>query len=189
MVNTPRLELSTATSALLVIDVQERFLKVVPSIAADQPCGRNCRILLQAAALLDIPRLISEQYPAGLGATLPHLQEVAPDVPRLGKMHFSCAEDPALAAAIAGLGRQQLVLAGIEAHVCVLTTAADLVARGHQVVLAGDAIASRDPAHVPMAIAAARDLGVLVLPTETIVMRWQRQAGAGCFKAIAQLIR
>ncbi len=183
------LDLSATSCALLVIDVQERFLKVVPSIAADQPCGRNCRILLQAAGLLGIPRLISEQYPAGLGPTLAHLLEAAPDVPRLGKMHFSCAEDPALAAAIDHLGRRQLVLAGIEAHVCVLTTAADLVARGYQVVLAGDAIASRELSHVPMAIAAARDLGILVLPTETIAMRWQRQAGVGCFKAIAQLIR
>lgn len=183
------LDLAAAASALLVIDVQERFLKAVPTIAADQPCGRNCRILLQAAGLLAIPRLISEQYPSGLGPTLPHLVEAAPGVPRLGKMHFSCVEDPGLASAIDGLGRRQVVLAGIEAHVCVLTTAADLAARGYQVVLAGDAVASRDPTHVPMAIAAARDLGVLVLPTETIVMRWQRQAGGGAFKAISQLIR
>jgi nicotinamidase-related amidase len=183
------LTLDAAASALLLIDVQERFLTAVPAIAADQPCGRTCRMLLQAAGLLGVPRLISEQYPAGLGATLPHLVEVAADVPRLPKMHFSCAEDPALAAAIDRLGRRQLVLAGIEAHVCVLTTAADLTARGYQVVIAGDATASRDPAHVPLALAAARDLGVLVLPGETIAMRWQRRAGVGAFKEIARLIR
>ena len=186
---TNRLDLDAASSALLVIDVQERFLKVVPAIAGDQVVGRNCRILLQAAGLLQIPRLLSEQYPAGLGPTLAHIIEAAPDVPRLAKMHFSCAEDPALALAIDQLGRQQFVLAGIEAHVCVLTTAADLMSRGYQVVIAGDAIASREPSHVTMAIAALRDLGALVLPTETIVMRWQRQAGVGCFKALAQLIR
>lgn len=184
-----RLDLAADASALLVIDVQERFLKAVPAIAADQPCGRNCRILLQTAGLLGIPRLISEQYPAGLGPTLPHLVEAAPEVPRLGKMHFSCAEDPGLAAAIDRLGRRQIVIAGIEAHVCVLTTAADLLARGYRVVIAGDAIASRDPSHVVMAIAAARDLGALVLPCETIAMRWQRQAGVGSFKAISHLIR
>jgi nicotinamidase-related amidase len=183
------LTLAAADSALLLIDVQERFQSAVPAIAADQPCGRNCRILLQTAGLLGVSRLISEQYPAGLGVTLPHLLAVAPDVPRLAKMHFSCVEDVALAGAIDALGRRQLVLAGIESHVCVLTTAADLVARGHQVVIAGDATASRDPAHVPLALAAARDLGALVLPTETIVMRWQRCAGTGHFKTIAQLIR
>ena len=186
---TSKLDLDAASSALLVIDVQERFLKVVPAIAADQSVGRNCRILLQAAGLLQIPRLLSEQYPAGLGPTLAHIIEAAPDVPRLAKMHFSCAEDPALTLAIDQLGRQQFVLAGIEAHVCVLTTAADMMSRGYQVVIAGDAIASREPNHVTMAIAALRDLGALILPTETIVMRWQRQAGVGCFKALAQLIR
>ncbi len=183
------LTLDAADSALLVIDVQERFLKVVPAIAGDQAVGRNCRILLQAAGLLGVPRLISEQYPSGLGPTLPHLVEVAQDVPRLPKMHFSCAADPALATAIDRLGRRQIVLAGIETHVCVLTTAADLLDRGYQVVLAGDATASRDTAHVTMALTAARDLGALVLPSETIAMRWQRCAGVGQFKAIAQLIR
>ena len=186
---TSRLDLDAASTALLIIDVQERFLKVVPAIAADQSVGRNCRILLQAAGLLQIPRLLSEQYPAGLGPTLAHIIEAAPDVPRFAKMHFSCVEDPALALAIDHLGRNQVVLAGIEAHVCVLTTAADLISRGYHVVIAGDAIASREPNHVIMAIAALRDLGVLVLPTETIVMRWQREAGVGCFKALAQLIR
>jgi nicotinamidase-related amidase len=185
----PTLPLDAASSALLAIDLQERFLNVVPAIAEDQPCGRNCRILLQAAGLLGIPRLISEQYPKGLGPTLPYLIAAAPEAARLAKMHFSCADDPALADAIDRLGRRQLVLCGIEAHVCVLTTAADLLARGFQVVVAGDAVASREPTHVPMAMDAVRDLGALVLPTETIVMRWQRQAGVGCFKSLAQLIR
>jgi nicotinamidase-related amidase len=184
-----RFDLDAASSVLLIIDVQERFQQVVPAIAADQPVGRNCAILLQAAGLLGIPRLISEQYPAGLGATVPHLLAVAEGVQRLPKMHFSCAEDPALANAIDRLGRRQVVLAGIESHVCVLTTAADLLQRGYAVTVAGDAIASRDAAHVPLAINAMRDLGALVVPTETIAMRWQRQAGVGCFKAIAKLIR
>lgn len=183
------LTLDAADSALLVIDVQERFLKAVPAIAPDQAVGRNLRVLLQSAGLLGVPRLISEQYPAGLGSTLPHLVEVAADVPRLPKLHFSCAEDSGLASAIERLGRRHLVLAGIESHVCVLTTAADLLARDYQVVIAGDATASRDPAHVTLALTAARDLGALVLPSETIVMRWQRQAGTGHFKTISQLIR
>jgi nicotinamidase-related amidase len=181
--------LDTASSALLIIDVQERFLKAVPGIAADQPIGRNCGILLQAAGLLGVPRLISEQYPAGLGPTVSHLAAVADGVPRLAKMHFSCLDDPEIAAMLDRLGRRHLVLAGIESHVCVLTTAADLRQRGYEVTVAGDAIGSRDPAHVPLAIAAMRDLGVLVVPSETIAMRWQRQAGVGAFKAIAHLIR
>jgi nicotinamidase-related amidase len=161
----------------------------VPAIAAEQSVGRNCRILLEAAGLLHIPRLISEQYPKGLGSTLPHLVAVAGEVPRFAKMHFSCVEDPDLKNALELSGRRQMVLCGIEAHVCVLTTVADLCQHGYQVVVAGDAIMSRNPDHVGMATTAMRDLGALVLPTESIVMRWQRRAGDGCFKALSQLIR
>ncbi len=186
---TATLALEASTSALILIDVQERFLSVVPAIAADQSCGRNCRLLLEAAQLLQIPRLITEQYPKGLGTTLPYLSDVAADVPRMAKMHFSCVDEPQVQQAIDQFGRRHIVICGIEAHVCVLTTVADLLQRGYHVVVAGDAIASRNPDHVTMAIAAMRDLGALVLPCETIVMRWKRRAGDALFKSLSQLIR
>jgi nicotinamidase-related amidase len=182
-------DLDPAGSALLVIDVQERFLPAIPAIAADQPVGRNCGILLAAARLLAVPTLISEQYPQGLGATLPHLLAAHPAARRLAKTHFSCSDDPALAEALDAPRRRHVVLCGIEAHVCVLATAADLRARGVQVVVAGDAVASRDPAHRDLALAALRDLGALVVPVESVVLRWQRQAGVGCFKQLSALIR
>ncbi len=185
----PSLTLDADSSALLLIDVQDRFLSAVPAIAEDQSVGRNCRMLLTAASMLSVPQLISEQYPKGLGTTLPHLITAAPTAPRIAKMHFSCAEEPVLQQAIDGLGRRQMVICGIEAHVCVLTTVADLMSRNYQVVVAGDAIASRNPEHVTMATVAMRDLGALVLPCESIIMRWQRRAGIGCFKALSQLIR
>ncbi len=182
-------DLAPATTGLLLIDMQERFLAAIPAMAEDQPCGRNCRILLAAAALLGVPTTISEQYPQGLGPTVGFLTAAHPAAPRLAKLHFSCGDDAALMDHLEAGGRRQLVLCGIEAQVCVLHTAADLIARGYAVVVAGDAVASRNPAHVPMALAAARDLGALVVPTESIVMRLQRQAGSGHFKALAQLIR
>ena len=183
------LDFDASSSALLLIDVQERFLSAVPVIASDQPCGRNCRMLMEAAGVLQIPRLISEQYPKGLGATLPHIIAVAAEVPRMAKMHFSCADEPAVQHAIDQLGRRHIIICGIEAHVCVLTTVADLKQRGYQVVVAGDAIASRNPDHVALATTAMRDLGALVLPSESIVMRWQRCAGDARFKILSQLIR
>ncbi len=181
--------LTTANSSLLVIDVQERFQPAIPSIAADQDCGRNCRILIEAARLLRVPVTLSEQYVKGLGPTVPHLVAAAGDAPRLEKTHFSCADDPALAAHLAGLHRDHAVLAGIEAHVCVLATVADLLGRGLRVIVAGDAVASRRDENRLMALAAMRDLGALVVPTEAIVFRWQRQAGVGCFKQIATLVK
>lgn len=183
------LDLTPANTGLLLIDMQERFLPAIPMMAEDKQCGRNCRILLAAAQLLGVPATISEQYPQGLGATVGFLTAANPTAVRMAKMHFSCCDDQALQAHLERSGRRHLVLCGIEAQVCVLTTAADLISRGVAVVVAGDAVASRNPEHVPMALAAARDLGALVVPTETIVMRLQRQAGSGHFKALAQLIR
>jgi nicotinamidase-related amidase len=182
-------DLTPANSSLLVIDVQERFLPAIPAIAADAPCGRNCRILLTAAKLLQVPVTISEQYPKGLGPTLPWLVESCPDAARLAKTHFSCDGDIALRARLDGLNRRQVVICGIEAHVCVLATVADLLGRGYEVVVAGDAVASRQEASRNLGLAAMRDLGALVVPVESIVFRWQRQAGVGCFKEISQLVK
>jgi Isochorismatase family len=184
-----KLAFDANNSLLLLIDVQERFEKVIPAISAEQPCGKNCRILLQSAGLLNLPRMITEQYPSGLGATLPHLLEVAPEVTRYGKMHFSCVDDAVIFQALQRHQRPHIIVCGIEAHVCVLTTVVDLCARGFHVTVAGDALASRQASHVPFAINAMRDCGAVVVPSETIVMRWQRQAGVGCFKALSQLIR
>jgi nicotinamidase-related amidase len=178
-----------ADSAVLLIDVQERFLPAIPGIAPDQACGRACRVLLEGANLLRVPVTISEQYPAGLGPTLPHLLAAAPAARRLAKTHFSCVDDPSFADHLARDGRRHVVVAGIEAHVCVLATVADLLAGGFAVIVADDAVASRSPAHRSTALAAMRDLGALVAPVESILFRLQRQAGTGCFKALSALVR
>jgi nicotinamidase-related amidase len=185
----PAFDLTPADAALLVIDAQERFLPVIPDLAPDRPCGRNIGILARAARAVGAATLVSEQYPKGLGPTIPQLAEAAGDAPRLAKTHFSCCDDEALLARIDGLHRPWWILCGVEAHVCVLATAADLVARGRKVVVAGDAVASRRPDCREMALAAARDLGCLVLPTETIAFRWLRQAGGPAFKEISALVR
>lgn len=185
----PGFDLDAANSVLLVIDVQERFLPAIPAIAPDQTVGRNCGTLLAAARLLAVPAIVSEQYPKGLGPTLPHLIAANPEARRLAKTHFSCAGDHEMQTAISQPGRRHLVLCGIEAHVCVLASAADLIAQGFQVTIAGDAIASREPASRDLAIDAMRDLGALVVPSESVVLRWQRQAGVGCFKQLSALIR
>src|SRR4051812_15728173 len=112
-------ELTAADSVLLLVDVQERFLAPIPSIAPEQECGRNCRILLTAAAMLQVPTVISEQYPKGLGPTLPHLLAANPLAQRFEKTHFSCVGDKDLADHFAELKRTHVVLCGIEAHVCV----------------------------------------------------------------------
>jgi nicotinamidase-related amidase len=182
-------DLAAAESALLLVDVQERFLGAIPAIAPDQPVGRNCRILAEAARLTGAAIVVSEQYPKGLGPTLPHLVAATGDAPRLAKTHFSCCGDEALLAVIDGLRRRWWILAGVEAHVCVLATAADLIARGHRVVVVGDAVARRREDCRTMALQAARDLGALVLPAETVAFRWLRRAQGDAFKAVSALVR
>lgn len=183
------MDLTPADSAVLLIDVQERFQTAIPDIAPDRPVGRNCRVLLESARLTGAGVLASEQYPKGLGPTLPHLVEALAGAPRLAKSHFSCCDDAAVAAAIDGMQRTWWVLCGVEAHVCVLATAADLLARGRRVVVVGDAVGSRREDCRSMALQAARDLGALVLPAETVAFRWLRRAQGDAFKAVSALVR
>ncbi len=185
----PIFDLRPDNTALLLIDVQERFLPAIPQIDVENACGRNCRILLVAAELLHLPIIISEQYVKGLGPTLPDLLVAAPSATRLEKLHFSCVEDAPLANHLRSLDREHVVVCGIETHVCVLATCVDLIAQGRRVVVAGDAVASRNPISRELALSAMRDLGALVVPTESIVFRLQRQAGIGHFKALSQLVR
>lgn len=182
-----RFDLTTANSSVLLIDMQERFVPVIPSIAADQPVGRHARILRDGAALLQVPIVISEQYPKGLGTTVTHLATA--DATVFAKTHFSCVEDPALKNHLADSQRTHVILAGVEAHVCVLATVADLIASGRWVVVAADAVASRDPAHTAWALEAMRSLGALTLPVESIIFRLQRQAGTGVFKQLSALVK
>lgn len=182
-------DLSPANSALLLIDMQERFLPAIPAIAADQGVGRACRILVEAARALGVGVIATEQYPKGLGPTLPHLAAALGPAPRLAKTSFSCLGDDGIAAAIAAAGVRRWVLCGIEAHVCVLATVADLRARGDDVVVAGDAVASRLDGSRDMALAAARDLGALCVPAESIAFRWLRAAQGPAFKQISALVR
>lgn len=176
-------------SALLFIDMQERFVTAIPSIDPnDARCGKQCALLLEAAGILEVPCIISEQYPKGLGETLTAFQQ-HPHQQRLPKMHFSCCDDETLREQLAALQRDTIIVCGIEAHVCVLSTCADLIQRGYNVIVAADGIDSRNPQHAEWARAALRDLGALVLPCESIVMRLQRLAGTDSFKALSKLIR
>lgn len=185
-----RLDLTAANTTILAIDVQERFVPAIPSIAESAPVGRAIRTLLAGAALLELPTVISEQYPKGLGATLPWLMAARPGAEVFAKTHFSCVDDPVLKRRLVDdHPRTHVVICGIEAHVCVLSTVADLISHGKWVVVAEDAVDSRQPSHRTAALQAMRDLGALTVPVESILLRVQRQAGTGAFKALSTLIK
>lgn len=178
------------SSALLLIDVQERFLPAIPAIDPSAVCGKACMLLLAGAELLELPTIVSRQYPQGLGDTLPALRAALPAQAQVhDKTAFSCLADTALRDALADLDRDHLIIAGIEAHVCVLATVADALHHGYEVLVASDGVASRDPAKAELARSAMRDLGALVLPVESILFRLQASAGDDRFKALSTLVR
>lgn len=173
-------------SFLLLVDVQDRLL---PAMAEPAMVLRNAAILLKAAARLGIPVLASEQYPKGLGHTVPELADLLPAGSVMEKVAFSCLGEAGPTDRIASLGRKQAVICGIEAHVCVLQTAMDLAAKGYDVFVVRDAVSSRAALSVDTALARFHRTGIQVVTTEMVAFEWLGRAGSDEFKEISRLIR
>lgn len=178
--------LDEAKSLLLIVDVQERL---APAVEDGDRAIDRCAVLMQGAAAMGVPVVVSEQYPKGLGPTVAPLRDHAPADAIFDKVHFSCAADPDLAAAIADAGRQQVVIAGMEAHVCVLQTALGLAAEGYDVFVVADAVASRRAESVALALDRLRAAGVTVCNAEMVLFEWMHTAGTPEFRTVSRLIR
>ncbi len=178
--------LDAAHSFLVVIDVQERL---APAMTAGDDAIDRCALLMKAARRLEVPVLLTEQYPKGLGATVPALAELAPPDATVAKLHFSCAEDPRFIDKVETLRRDHAVICGIEAHVCVLQTALGLADRGYAVIVVEDATASRRPADKAAALRRMERAGVTIVTAEMVVFEWLGRAGTPEFKDLSQLIR
>ena len=178
--------MSAAQSCLLVVDMQARL---VPTMATPQTVVDNARILIEAAKRLDVPLLVSEQYPRGLGPTVPQIAALVPADRTLKKMHFSCIGDADFAGRFREIGRRQAIVAGVEAHVCVLQTAEDLLAAGVETFVVADATSSRTEKNHAAAMARLRDGGARVVTTEMVVFEWLTKAGTPEFKELSALIK
>lgn len=172
-------------SVLVIIDMQERL---VPAMQAPARTIRNSRTLLSSAHELGIPVIMTEQYPAGLGHTVPELAGT-PGTIVLEKMHFSCMEDDSFAETLARLGRKQVVLAGMEAHICVVQTAASMIEQKYEVFVVSDATASRTLESEQACIARLSASGVGIVTTEMVVFEWLGKAGTPAFKTLLPLIK
>ena len=173
-------------SCLLVVDVQARL---APAMAAHDQVIANTAVLMKAAARLQVPMLVSEQYPKGLGPTVPELAALAEAGAVLEKVHFSCMGDQTYAQRFRALGRGTAVVAGIEAHVCVLQTCIQLMEDGHRVYVVADAVSSRAPENATLALERLRAAGAIVVSTEMVVFEWLRRAGTPEFKELSALIK
>lgn len=174
-------------SQLAVIDVQDKLCGVMDAEAL-QGLVKSCRILLQAAQLLEIPVIHTEQYPKGLGPTLSEFGAwLKPEV-AVEKTCFSCCDESAFRARL-HRDRSQIILAGMEAHICILQTALQLQESGRQVFVAEDAVLSRREANKQNALARLRQAGVIVTNTESVVFEWLKVAEGDAFKQISKLVR
>jgi len=181
--------LDRARTALVVIDVQERLF---PAMDADhrEEVMRNIKVLTATARRLNLGTLVTEQYPKGLGHTLQEVKDaLPPGVQPVEKVAFSCLAVDAFRSRLAATGARQLLLAGIEAHVCVLMSALDLLAEGFAVHIVADAVTSRTQANWRLAMAQLRQAGAVVTTTETVLFQLLRQADTDDFRELARLIR
>ncbi len=179
--------LDASDSVLALIDIQEKFR---PAIAGIEELIKRTEILARAALRLGVPVLATEQYPKALGPTVAEIKRWLPDSqaypPKMGFSSLAC--DP-FREALAASGRKQVLLAGIEAHVCVLQTGMGLLASGYSVYVAEDAVSSRKPSDRAAALDRLARHGAERVTTEMAVFEWLRQAGTPEFKELQALIK
>jgi isochorismate hydrolase len=170
-------------SRLLIVDVQGKLTVLIPDAAV---MIANCRRLIRGAALLGVPVTATEQYPRGLGPTVPELADLL-EKP-IEKLRFSSAE---CLDWVTGQkdDRVKVVVAGIETHVCIQQTVLDLLAAGFSVYVPADAVASRNPYDREIALQRLRDAGATITTTESVLFEWCETAAAPEFKQISALIK
>jgi nicotinamidase-related amidase len=177
-------QMSAADAGLLVIDVQEKLVPLIPDAAA---LVRNVAFLIDGARLLDMPVQATEQYPRGLGPTVSELAKRLPERP--DKVAFSSCAVPEVVEHFRRAARPKVVLAGIETHVCVLHTALDLLALDFRVYVAADAVGSRYRVDHDTALRRLEQAGAVLTTSEGCVFEWLGGANHARFKAVSQLVQ
>jgi len=178
--------LKAEESLLLVIDIQERL---AAAMSKREKVVGNVLHLLELARLKDLPVVVTEQYPKGLGPTVPELTEALARATRAEKLCFSCCGEAGFTERLRAAGRKNAVVCGMETHVCVLMTALDLLREGFVVHVVSDAVCSRHKDNWITALAMLRDAGAVVTSTESVLFQLLERAGSDEFKAISKRIR
>jgi nicotinamidase-related amidase len=178
-------------SLLVCIDVQTRLTQAMPAARLAQCLDTLGGQLLPAAERLEIPVVVTRQYPKGLGELHPELAPHIPaSTPQQDKTCFSCWGDPGFRTTLEGAGdRAQILLTGIETHVCVLQTALDLRAAGYSVFVVENAVCARHEAAEANALERLRHAGVTIVWGESVLFEWLGDARHEAFKAIAPLLK
>lgn len=183
--NVPK-ALATDNTILVVIDYQERLFPVMHD--KDKLLG-NAVKLIKGARVLEIPIILTEQYPKGLGPTIPEIKELIPDIKPVEKVSFSCCDEETFSKAIESMKRKQVLIAGIEAHICVYQTAMALVRAGYEVQVVGDCVASRDPENKLAALFKMGAAGISPTTSEMALFELLKAAKGDKFKQISSIVK
>jgi nicotinamidase-related amidase len=177
---------SSANTLLLVLDVQGKLASLM---FERERLFSNLRTLIQGAKILEFPILCTEQYPAGLGPTVPEVADLLTNVKPVAKQSFSCCGDEEFMRRLEAEGRRQVLIAGIEAHVCVCQTILDLLEKGYEVQVVTDAVASRTRENKELAIRRMERAGAVATGTEMALYELLRTGEGPKFKEILKLVR
>ncbi|MEE4295476.1 MAG: hydrolase [Wenzhouxiangella sp.] len=177
---------SVDDALLLIVDVQGKLARLMDESEA---MIRQQQILIAACRILGVPVVWAEQLPEKLGPTVPELTEKLSGLSPLSKSSFGCCGDDALMGAIKSTGRQQIVLCGIEAHVCVWQTAAALIRSGYEVHLACDAVSSRSAFNREIAFRRMAQAGIFLSNVEMILFELMRAAEHPRFREVTALLK
>jgi nicotinamidase-related amidase len=178
--------LTADNTALLVIDMQERLF---PVMHEKEKLLRNMLKLIRGAQVLEIPVVLTEQYPRGLGPTLPEIKKLLPDVSPIEKVSFNCCDEEVFCQALGNLKRKQVLVAGIEAHICVYQTAMALCRAGYDVQVVSDCVASREPENRLVALFKMGAAGVSPTTNEMALFELLKVARGDKFKQISNIVR
>ncbi|MCJ7604681.1 MAG: hydrolase [Dehalococcoidales bacterium] len=178
--------LTIDNTVLVLIDYQERLF---PVMHEKEKLLKNVLKLVQGAKALGVPIILTEQYPKGLGSTLPEITKLLPDVKPLEKTCFSCCDEENFNAALKASGRKQVLIAGIEAHICVYQTAMALARRGYEVQVVGDCVSSRDPENKLVALFKMGAAGISPTTTETALFELLKVGRGDVFKQISGIVK
>ncbi len=179
--------LAPDNAVVVVVDLQDAFRQ--PIFEFDEIVARTA-VVVQAAKLLNLPVLVTEQYPQKLGATVPQIQSVLPEgVAIVDKTAFSCCGASIFMEQLERLRRRQVVLCGIETHVCMSQTAHDLLARGYQVHVLEDCASSRTPQNREIGLAKMRRSGALPSSSEMALFELMVDSKHEQFRAISKLLK
>lgn len=180
------MRLDRERSVLVVVDVQEAFR---PAVMEFDRVARNVATLVQGARILEIPVLVTEQYPKGLGETVPEVTRHLDGIEPIEKVCFSAADSGEFAERLSRTGRDQVLLSGIESHVCVNQTADDLLSTGKEVHVVQDAVSSRTEENRSLGLHKMERSGAVITSVETALFELLRAAGTPEFKEIQKLVK